>query len=83
MALKVETTIRNMDDFSREGWIAELGDGEDYDILVGLEEDEIPVEVVSKETDGYFNVITPSGREITGLSFHHLDGFTFDGVFCD
>ena len=79
MALKIETTIRNMGDFTREGWIAELGDGDEYDILVGLEEDDIPVEVTGMATDGYFNVMTPSGKEIDALSFHHLDGFVFEG----
>ena len=74
MALKIETTIRNM--------YAECLDGLDDDeieLLQGLEDYDIPVEVTGQETDGYFNVTTPSGREIVGLSWVHLDGFQYEG----
>lgn len=80
MALTINTTIRHMDEFSRESWEAELGNGDDFDILMGCQEDELEVEVVSIETDGYYNVKTPSGRIITGLSWYHLDGFDPDGI---
>jgi hypothetical protein len=79
MALKIETTIRNMSDFTEWAWVSEMGDAEDYHALVGCEEDDLPVEVLCKATDGYFDVKTPSGRVISALSWHHLDGFDYDG----
>lgn len=80
MALRIETTIRNIREFTRRDWIADCGDGEDYDALLGCQEDELPVEVTGIETDGYYNVKTPSGREITGLSWYHLNGFDEEGI---
>ena len=75
MALKIETTIRDMYD---SACLDGLEDDE-IEVLRGLEDDSIPVEVVGQETDGYFNVVTPSGRHITGLSWVHLDGFNHEG----
>ena len=75
MALRIETTIRNMADVSASDFVNE----EDYDILVGLEEDGLPVVIDCEATDGYFDVTTPSGREIAALSWFHLDGFTEKG----
>ena len=77
MALKIETTIRNMSDACREDFM----DG-DYDILMGLEEDEIPVVVDCIVTDGYYDITTPTGREIAYISHHHLDGFSYNGPMC-
>lgn len=75
MALKIETTIRDMcachsDDFATPSH---------YDILVGLEEDGLPVTIDCCATDGYYDVTTPSGVEIPGLSWVHLDGFNENG----
>lgn len=77
MALKIETTIRNIRELSAD----EFAPG-DYDILLGLEEDEIPVTVDCLATDGYYDVTTPSGREIAALSWYHLDGFNETGPEC-
>jgi hypothetical protein len=79
MALKLETNIRNMSDFSERGWVAEMGDADDYNALVACEEYDLPVEVLCEATDGYYDVKTPSGRVINALSWWHLDGFTENG----
>jgi hypothetical protein len=76
MALKIETTIRDMySDVALDG----LEDDE-IELLRGLEDDGIPVEVVAEATDGYFDVLLPSGKMIDALSWVHLDGFNENGV---
>ena len=76
MALRIETTIRNM------GWVSaeDFGNSEDFEILCGLEDDGIPVTVNCCATDGYYDVTTPAGREIAALSWFHLDGFNDLGI---
>lgn len=76
MALKIETTIRN---FAGAACLDGLEDDE-IELLIGLEEDEIPVTVICCATDGYYDVKTPSGRNIDALSWVHLDGFNENGV---
>ena len=78
MALKIETTIRNI----REVSAGDFGDEDDHEILKGLEDDEIPVTVDCLATDGYYDVTTPSGRVIAALSWYHLDGFNENGPEC-
>ena len=75
MALNIETTLRNIREMSADDFL----EG-DYDILLGLEEDEIPVTVDCIATDGYYDVTTPSGREIAALSWYHLGGFDEEGI---
>lgn len=75
MALKIETTIRNMNEMSSD----DFAPG-DFDILIGLQEDGIPVTVDCIATDGYYDVTTPSGRVIDALSWYHLDGFDQEGI---
>lgn len=75
MALKIETTLRNIREMSAD----DFGPG-DFEILLGLQEDELPVTVDCIATDGYFDVTTPSGREIAALSWYHLDGFDEKGI---
>ena len=77
MALKIETTLRNIREMSAD----DFPEG-DYDILLGLEEDEIPVTVDCIATDGYYDITTPSGHEIAALSWYHLDGFDENGPEC-
>ena len=77
MALKIETTLRNIHEMSAY----EFPEG-DYDILLSLEEDEIPVTVDCIAMDGYYDITTPSGREIAALSWYHLDGFDENGLEC-
>lgn len=79
MAIKIETTIRNMTDFSERDWVAEMGDAGDYNALLVCEEEGYPVEVLCQATDGYFDVKTPSGRVVEALSWHHLDNFNYSG----
>lgn len=80
MALKIETTIRNINEYTRRDWIAEHGIGAEYDILLGLEEEGIPVMVDCIATDGYYDITTPSGRKIAALSWYHLNGFDEQGI---
>ena len=75
MALKIETTIRDMYDTA---CLDGLEDDE-IELLRGLEDDDIPVTVICCATDGYFDVMLPSGRIIDGLSWVHLDGFDENG----
>ena len=75
MALQIQTTLRNIGEMSAE----DFPDG-DYEILLGLQEDDIPVTVDCVATDGYFDVTTPSGRVIAALSWYHLDGFDEEGI---
>jgi hypothetical protein len=75
MALKIETTIR---DFAGVACLDGLEDDE-IELLTGLEEDGIPVEVVAEATDGYFDVVLPSGKLVNALSWVHLDGFNENG----
>lgn len=77
MALKIETTLRNIREMSAD----DFPEG-DYDILLGLEEDEIPVTVDCIATDGYYDITTPSGHKIAALSWYHLDGFDENGPEC-
>ena len=78
MGLKIEAGIRNM----REMSPSDFGDEEDYNILMGLQEDDIPVEVDCKALDGYYDVTTPSGHVVHALSWYHLDGFNENGPAC-
>lgn len=76
MALKIETTIRDMHaDVALDGL-----EEDEIELLRGLEDDGIPVEVVAEATDGYFDVVLPSGKMINALSWVHLDGFNENGV---
>ncbi len=75
MALKIETTIRNMYDAACLDGLEE----DEIELLQGLEDDDIPVTVIAQATDGYFDVMLPSGRVINGLSWNHLDGFNYEG----
>lgn len=75
MALKIETTIRNMYDAACLDGLEE----DEIELLQGLEDDDIPVTVIAHATDGYFDVMLPSGCVIVGLSWYHLDGFNYEG----
>lgn len=76
MALKIETTIRDMYDSACLDGLEE----DEIELLRGLEDDCIPVEVIAVATDGYFDVMLPSGKVINALSWVHLDGFNENGV---
>ena len=75
MALKIETTIRDMYD----GACLDGLEDDEIELLRGLEDDNIPVEVVAEATDGYFDVVLPSGKLVNALSWVHLDGFNENG----
>lgn len=76
MALKIETTIRDMhSDVALDGL-----EEDEIELLRGLEDDCIPVEVIAVATDGYYDVVLPSGKMINALSWVHLDGFNENGV---
>lgn len=77
MALKIETTIRNIHELTADEFVPG-----DYDILLNLEENEIPVTVDCLATDGYYDVSAPSGHFIAALSWYHLDGFNEHGPEC-
>lgn len=74
MALRIQTTIRNMREISP-------GDGieqDEYDALVAIEKSGEFVTVDCQATTGYFDVTLPDGRTIPALSWYHLDGFDQD-----
>lgn len=75
MALKIKTTIRNMDECHAD----DFPEPEHYYILQGLEGYGIHVTVDCCAVDGYYDVTTPSGTKIPALSWVHLDGFNEEG----
>ena len=77
MALKVTTTIINLS--SMREWTDNGGEAEDFTELLSHVTRDLPVEVLSIETDGYYNVKCESGRIVVGISHWHLDGFDYNG----
>lgn len=76
MALKVTTTIRNMGDVSAEDF-AEAGD---YKILCKAQESSSEVLVDCCATDGYYDITTQFGQEVSAVSWFHLEGFNKNGI---
>lgn len=79
MALKVTTTIINMQEFSEESWIANAGSGSDWAALHEAQAAGTEVEVLCEAIDGYYDVQLPNGRLISALSCYHLEGFDVGG----
>jgi len=77
MAIKLLTTVSHIDSFSRDEWVAEGGDPNDYNALLIAQLNEEKVEIVSLETENYYNVRV-GHRVVTGLSHYHLDGIEHD-----
>lgn len=73
--LKIQTGLRNLDDYD---W-SDKEDKELRDRLNAVWEADQYVTVDSICTDGYYNVTLPDGYEVTGLSWYHLRGFTYNG----
>ena len=75
MALVIETTIRDMYDSACLDGLEEA----EIEALRACEDMDIPVRVLRCATDGYYDIVTPSGVEVDGLSWVHLDGFDYNG----
>lgn len=78
MALKVTTTVINLK--SIHDWTDSGGDEDDFRRLIHHVKTNTPVEVLSLETDGYYNVKCHDGHVVVGLSHWHLDGIDYDGL---
>jgi hypothetical protein len=53
---------------------------EEAEALMSAEGEE--VEVLSEETDCFWNIRLQDGTEITGISWYHLEGFTYTTTTC-
>lgn len=80
MALVIQTTIRNMREFTQSEWDSEYGSQGDYEALLHCMNRKVPVVVDCEATDGYYDITLPLGRVISAISWYHLDGFTEDGI---
>lgn len=75
MALKVQTTIINLDNADWSG-----GQEDILEQLKPVQECGAMVTVLCEVTDGYYDIELPNGDRVDALSWFHLEGFTEEGI---
>lgn len=76
MALKITTTVRNIDDADPNDFAV---DG-DHERLQKCQEEGAEVTVVNEVCIGYYDIVLQDGTAIDAVSWYHLDGFTSTGI---
>lgn len=77
MPLVVTTTLRNIteDTFDEIDSIPH----EVVKLLLKCQDEQLPVTVDCKATDGYYDITLFDGTTVDAISFYHLDGFDYNG----